>query len=363
MTKRNFRLPGIQDLSKEQEDARALPLQGQHLVIGGPGTGKSVIALLRAKRLHGENIEYVFLVFNRLLHQSTRTLFGVTLKSYQWQSWFFRIFPELTGKETPRLPPRKPKGFRAIEWESAIRICQESEQGNAVSLPHLIIDEGQDMPPEFYQCLAILGFENFFVVADQNQQITAENSSIMDLRNALGISPEEVIELKTNYRNSYPIARLAREFYTGDPASPPPMLPIAQSVSAFIPILYQYSAKEKINQVIKRVILRAEQNPSKLIGVITPDDHSRYEFYDRLSSINRSDYHDRIKILTHSVKERTEVDFGSGGILVINASACKGWSSISFFSRDLSGLRSMTRLRIRLRGLSMLLSLELSRQL
>jgi DNA helicase-2/ATP-dependent DNA helicase PcrA len=49
MAKREFNLPGIQDLSKEQEDARALPKQGQHLIIGGPGTGKSVLALLRSR--------------------------------------------------------------------------------------------------------------------------------------------------------------------------------------------------------------------------------------------------------------------------------------------------------------------------
>jgi hypothetical protein len=39
--RREFNLPGIQDLSKEQEDVRARPKQGQHLIIGGPGTGKS----------------------------------------------------------------------------------------------------------------------------------------------------------------------------------------------------------------------------------------------------------------------------------------------------------------------------------
>jgi hypothetical protein len=47
MAKREFTLPGIHELSKVQEDARAIPKMGQHLIIGGPGTGKSVLALLR----------------------------------------------------------------------------------------------------------------------------------------------------------------------------------------------------------------------------------------------------------------------------------------------------------------------------
>ena len=50
MTKRKFELPGIQDLNKEQEAVRALPTEGQHLIVGGPGTGKSVLALIRARR-------------------------------------------------------------------------------------------------------------------------------------------------------------------------------------------------------------------------------------------------------------------------------------------------------------------------
>ena len=65
MAKRIFKLPGIQDLSKEQEQARALPLTGQHLIIGGPGTGKSVLTLLRARRLAAEKKGYRFLVYTQ----------------------------------------------------------------------------------------------------------------------------------------------------------------------------------------------------------------------------------------------------------------------------------------------------------
>ena len=66
MAKRRFELPGIQDLSKEQEAARALPKEGQHLIVGGPGTGKSVLALIRARRHQRDGDDYLFLVFNHL---------------------------------------------------------------------------------------------------------------------------------------------------------------------------------------------------------------------------------------------------------------------------------------------------------
>ena len=93
------------------------------------------------------------------------------------------------------------------------------------------------MPPEFYSTLADLGFERFFVVADQNQQIKEANSSRRDIQDCLVIDTKDVVELRENYRNRYPVARLARAFHTGDPASPPPDLPQA---SPGTPVLYTY---------------------------------------------------------------------------------------------------------------------------
>ena len=58
MAKRKFELPRIQDLSKEQEAARALCKEGRHLIVGGPGTGKSVLALIRARRHQRERDDY-----------------------------------------------------------------------------------------------------------------------------------------------------------------------------------------------------------------------------------------------------------------------------------------------------------------
>ena len=76
MAKRRYELPGIQELSKEQETTRALPSEGQHLIIGGPGTGKSVLALIRTRRHQRERDEYLFLVFNHLLDRASGQLFG-----------------------------------------------------------------------------------------------------------------------------------------------------------------------------------------------------------------------------------------------------------------------------------------------
>ena len=58
------------------------------------------------------------------------------------------------------------------------------------------------MPPSFYQALVSMGFENLFIVADQNQQIVdGQNASRQDLEDALGLDADDTIELTENYRN------------------------------------------------------------------------------------------------------------------------------------------------------------------
>lgn len=335
MAKRKFNLPGIQDLSKEQEDARALPKQGQHLIIGGPGTGKSVLALLRARRHQQDKDDYIFLVYNKLLNQASRQLFGMDLCSQQWQSWFANIFQAAAGKPMPKLPPNG-NGWQEIDWNRISEIIAALPHPGDVKHPFLIIDEGQDMPPEFYQALTNMGFENFYVVADQNQQIVpGQNSTRQEIQNGLGIAPNEVIELQDNYRNSQPIARLAREFYTGDPASPQPVLP--NRPSTIRPILYTYEQSDFQN-LIERILINADTAPEKLIGLIAPNNKTRERHFEALMKTKVTMKFDNPPpaIQTYLFGSSPDIPFNEGGIMVINAQSCKGLEFDMVFLADIN---------------------------
>ena len=321
MARCGLELPGIQDLSKEQEAARALPKEGQHLIIGGPGTGKSVVALLRARRHRDDRDDYRFLVFNHLLDRASGQLFGNGLVSRTWIGWFRSVFRDVTGESVPLEEPND-SGFRGIDWAGVDAIVQALPKVDAPQQrPFLVIDEGQDMPPEFYGALADLGFERFFVVADQNQQITEGNSSRKEIRVSLGIGADEVVELRTNYRNHYCVARLAREFYTGDPASPPPELP--GPTAGTVPILYRYDERS-LDSVVGGILRLADRDPCKLIGVIAPKNQVRERYVRALRTTKVRLDNARPTIRTFHMGDRGEVAFDQGGILVINAQACKG---------------------------------------
>ena len=320
MSKRKFELPGIQDLSKEQEAARALPSQGQHFIVGGPGTGKSVLALIRARRHQREQDDYWFLVFNHLLDRANGQLFGSGLVSRTWIGWFLDTFEKITGQSAPRREPND-NGYREIDWAGVDAIVQALPNGDTARRPFLVIDEGQDMPREFYSALVSLGFDRFFVVADQNQQITEANSSRNDIENCLAIDTDEVIELRWNYRNHYQVARLAREFYAGDPASPPPDIP--GPAPGAVPLLYYYEQDNR-DAVARGILLLADQDPRQLIGVIAPKNRVRERYLEALRSVDVRLDNPRPAIKTFHRENRAEVAFDEGGILVINAQACKG---------------------------------------
>ena len=320
MTRRKFELPGIQDLSKEQEAARALPKEGQHLIIGGPGTGKSILALLRARRHAREDDNYLFLVFNHILNRASGQLFGDGFESSTWDGWFREMFQQFAGQPIPLLPPQ-PNGFRGIDWSGVEEIIQALPVESNADHPFLVIDEGQDMPREFYSSLVSLGFERFFVVADQNQQIKEANSNRREIQERLAIETQHVIELHHNYRNRYQIAKLARTFYTGDPASPPPNLPTPGPGA--VPILYTY-APDDMDTVAKGILRLADGDPRQLIGVIAPNNLVRERYYKMLRSVEVELDNPRSPVYTYFAESRTDLAFDKGGILVINAQACKG---------------------------------------
>ena len=325
MAKRRFALPGIQDLSKEQEEVRALPKEGRHLIVGGPGTGKTVVALLRARRHARDGDDYVFLVYNHLLHRASARLFPGKLSSDTWIAWFLKQFRAITREAPPRRPPARPGGFPPIDWEGVLRIAAATRPG--ADARFLVIDEGQDMPPQFYRALVALGFERFFVAADQNQQIFDDNSSRGDIEAALAVDTGDVVELTHNYRNSGPVARLAAAFRTGDPASPPVALPSRPGPPAWL-CAYEPG---RFADICRHIVKIADRDPTKLVGVIAPKDKVRERYVKGLSEAVGGPSgaaggldHGPPCIETFHGDHRPDVRFDEGGILVINAQACKG---------------------------------------
>ena len=344
MAARRFVLPNIEDLSKDQERVRLLPKEGCHLIVGGPGTGKSVIALLRARRYHRAGAgasngpqDYGFLVYNRLLLEASRELMGGEVNAHPWIGWFRSVFKAALKHHCPVIDGR---AF-ALDWQAIGNAIAATTDLPAPVTPFLVIDEGQDMPPCFYHALAELGFEHFFVVADQNQQITEDHSTVRDIANALAIDPQDRIELAENYRNAYPVARLALAFCVDDPASPCTRLPSPER-SATTPILVDYGpgCRWGFDEVVSRILKAADRDPARLFGIITPDNETRVRWIEALRGHPVELDHGLPRIVTYAAgDDRGDHRFAEGGIFVINAQSAKGLEFDSVILADIDRFR------------------------
>lgn len=101
MANRKFKLPGVEELNKDQDRVLRLPKDGQFLIVGAPGTGKSVVALLRMLKYKDEG-DYIFLVYNKVLEASTKQLVKGGLNSKTWMSWFYTIIGKAISGQVPK---------------------------------------------------------------------------------------------------------------------------------------------------------------------------------------------------------------------------------------------------------------------
>ena len=339
--KRRFHLPN--KTTMEQDFALDLPEEGLHLLVGGPGTGKSVIALLRASRLARKEKRHCFLAFNKLLVHSSRSLDRNTQKSHvkaintdTWIHWFRSTWRLLLGSTCPDLgEPYE------IDWLSVRQQLDSAQEIGDPPEKHLVIDEGQDMPLEFYEAVVDFGFENIFVVADFNQVLkTGKNANYPDLCTSLLKQPNSkfsaaadsqseftdrhVVQLAYNHRNSYPVARLSREFYSVAPQNLPPDLP-PQSRTAEVPVLEVYDGSAQgFEKIANRIVLTAIDDPTKLIGILCPNNQVRKSYEDEIRRVSLSANNSPPRIESYSSDAAALPDFSIGGIMLLNAQACKG---------------------------------------
>lgn len=158
------------------------------------------------------------------------------------------------------LAVRRKRG-RRYDWNdmaSAVLSAFESDT-TPRRYRHIIVDEGQDFSPEMLRSLAAAvpsnGSLTFF--GDTAQQIYGHRMSWRDA----GIEGPKIVRFEENYRNSKPIAALARAvaampFLRDDPDFVTPKTPIAEGrVPVLVPFLRE---EEEMRQVVSHAVAAAK---------------------------------------------------------------------------------------------------------
>ena len=80
----------------------------------------------------------------------------------------------------------------------------------------------------------------------------------------------------------------------------------------------------RLHAVARAIQRLADRDPRKLIGIIAPNNRVRERYLEALRSVDAKLDNTPPPIETYHGQHRAEVAFDEGGILVINAQACKG---------------------------------------
>lgn len=305
-------LPKWEELSKdEQIPIVNLPLEGNFVIIGGPGTGKTILALYRAARwksVHKDKEEEVkFLVYNRPLRQyisdAIETMELPESSVDSWFRWLFRFYRIASGRSIPTLG--------AYEYDFA-KIEEFFQKNTTKFFNYLILDEAQDFPPPLLRILNSIS-ESVTVFGDSQQALDNELSKTADLTHAFG-AERRVFYLSQNYRNTKEISDLAHIFYTGNADDIPARSRLRGSKPRFIRV-------GDINKTTEIISTYAENNPSQTIGVFLHTTQKLIKYFNIFEQ----------KGIKHLQMYKAESDLGpkhfsfdSPGIKMMTFSSMKG---------------------------------------
>ena len=187
-----FQLPSYNDLSGDEDGVLVLPVDDSAVVVGGPGTGKTLMALYRAKLMYDLGRPTFLLMYNRLLSSYTKAALdslsiGSVVDTYH--HWFPIFWKQHYGVFPPKID----------RWTFDWSECKQTLMFHPMPTAerrHLIVDEGQDLPTDLYLLLKMMS-RSLVVFADQNQRISAHQSTIAEIQAATGI--ELVVSLRAEH--------------------------------------------------------------------------------------------------------------------------------------------------------------------
>ncbi|WP_372344185.1 DNA helicase [Streptomyces sp. KL116D] len=289
--------------SAQRRSLDCLPFDGNHLVSGPPGSGKSLLAAQRAVLLALTGTPVVLLTRSNLLRQSLTPMVRAlgpdddSIRVATAHSWL----AEWYGSGVPK----SPDGW--YDWPAFY--ARAAETGPLAGLT-LVIDEGQDLPPEFYRLCLMLGARTT-VYADECQRLTETHSSLEEISRRLG-GPVRT-RLDGNHRNSRQIAFFAAHFHT---SCEPPSLPEADGPP---PTLHRLTP----GNTTELIIGLAERRPQHTIGVIV---NSAQTQFDLLVRLERRAPHLKPQLYTSQATQgryRT-IDLARPGIVILHRASAKG---------------------------------------
>ena len=307
-----MRLPTWEELETQPEQLAVLehPLDRSLFVVGPPGSGKTVLAVHRARSAAqaGRPRLVAIVTFNRMLRRLLRLMNADhDVNAYTMHSF---VGDHYRGRTNSSEVPTFPDDWHKYDWEKILDTLSEHPRSSP-NRQHLLVDEGQDLPESFFRYASRHVSRVLHVFADEDQAIRGDRCTLEQIKNAASL-PDPVI-LTRNHRNTPEIARLAEHFHGGRL----PAATVLRSSSAEIPRLV-------CSQSLEATVIRVSnwfRNRGGSIGVIFAQKQLGRDLHAMLS---RKLSNSRVDVYDSDLKNEDSIDVLASGVTILNKESVKG---------------------------------------
>ncbi len=249
-------------------------------ICGGAGTGKSLLAVDKAKRLAGEGFRTLLLCYNRPLAEhlsgACDGTAGLEVASFHALCGHRCDLAKVRGRDLLAESEAAYPGASLydVHLPSALAFSADllPDRYEAV-----VVDEGQDFRDEYWFAVEMLLSDSekspLYVFYDPNQALYTRASGFP--------VKEDPFMLIANCRNTHAIHRVCYQFYTGHKTDPPgiPGLPV-DIVSADTIPAQAWAIQKQLNRFLIEEHVRAED-----LAVLIVDGPNKETYYGALKAI------------------------------------------------------------------------------
>lgn len=358
-----MRLPTEQQLMPDQREAIDAPLTESMLVMGPPGSGKTVVAIFRAYKSSALDDERRIsaITYSKLLAHYMRAGAGAKGSSVAdartYNSWLDRYWKACAGEAPPIIGESK----WDLDFNQMLETAAEeaSPADDKWNWGHLIIDEAQDLPLRFFELLEVIRQKHedlrkrerpvLTVLLDDNQTTRFARKSRADTDPSDVVSVARMQEdfgyktyqLRTNHRNTAEVARFSGQFYVGTKSG----VAVPSARSGSLPALRTYGSIDQLAQGAFRIA----STKSCSVGIFCDRSDEVKKIWSKLESI-RSASGPRCKVRVQSYLSEfsrfvSQVEFDSpgGSVTVMCRDSAKG---LEFDVAVICGLGTMSETRL-----------------
>ena len=172
----DVKLPTYDEIARDrnQLDVFETPTDRSLFVAGPPGSGKTTLAIHRAQIAARLGSRVALITYNRMLRRLVALATDGQIEAQTMHKFVWDTYQRLVNEPPPQIEPY-------VQNWSAMRM--ELNQKRIEPQPiHVIVDEGQDLPHEFYRFLRDFVAEGITVFADEDQTIDNNGSSLSEIK-------------------------------------------------------------------------------------------------------------------------------------------------------------------------------------